>query len=79
MHFDLQRRTQPLGEQVDCVGIHQVRRLYAVLGAGFQQPADEFAAAAGYPLELEGRRTVADLLHRKRDAVRILRELRANG
>src|SRR3954469_21010650 len=63
VHLDLQRRAQPLGQQVDRVGIYDVRGVDAVFDAGFQEPGDELAPVTGHALELERGRTIADLLH----------------
>jgi len=52
VHLDLQRRAQPLGQQLDRARIHDVSRLAAVLRAGLHEPADELAAMAGHALIL---------------------------
>ncbi|SAE61049.1 Uncharacterised protein [Enterobacter cloacae] len=64
MQLDLQRCTKFHRQQVNCFGRQNIFRL-TLAGAGFQQPLDIFALAAGDPVQRKNIGTITDFLHRR--------------
>lgn len=63
MHFDLERRAQPLSDEIDGFFLEEIANLHAFGRTGAKQPCDIVAARAADPLVVENGCAVADLLH----------------
>ena len=62
--FDLQRRTQSRGQEIDRRRCEDIVDADAIDRAGIDQPSHVFALAPGHAIKRIDRRPIPDLLHR---------------